>query len=81
MNGLNVHSLHFSFQRAASCVGLMHAGTLRTNAQEKFAVCVYPNITRSVSECWQADQRMSFCNRQCVPRTSGLGFRFRNLGV
>ena len=21
-------------------------------SQEKFAVCVYPNITRSVSECW-----------------------------
>lgn len=22
------------------------------SSQEKFAVCVYPNITRSVSECW-----------------------------
>merc|ERR1712137_645433 len=35
---------------------------------EKFAVCVYPNITRSVSECWQALGYLHDCPEFSAPR-------------
>ncbi|CAE7210305.1 PTGES2 [Symbiodinium microadriaticum] len=43
---------------------------------EKFAVCVYPNITRSVSECWQALGYLQKCPEFSLPRavaTRALG--------
>ncbi|CAE8643458.1 unnamed protein product [Polarella glacialis] len=47
-----------------------------TWCDEKFAVCVYPNITRSVSECWQALAYLHKCPEFSLPRvllTRGLG--------
>jgi len=43
---------------------------------EKFAVFVYPNITRTVSECWQALAYLHDCREFSTPRvlaTRGLG--------
>ena len=37
-----------------SQLGFFNISLKLDGAKEKFAVCVYPNITRSVSECWQA---------------------------
>ena len=56
------------------------AGTLKTETQEKFAVCVYPNITRSVSECWQADVRVSVWLLRCVLQIAFLRLS-RNIKV
>lgn len=39
-----------------------------TWCDDKFAVCVYPNITRSVSECWTALGYLQKCPEFSLPR-------------
>ena len=43
-------------------------------------MCVYPNITRSVSECWQADVRVSVWLLRCVLQIAFLRLS-RNIKV